>query len=238
MFQEWARGRSIRIVLASRIGCLGLTTEPVSGQSAADPCLTWSAKVQARLLGTPSLRAVFFVSHEDSAGFLTGQGHPRSGALNQASKEAMETWARFRDAGVRTAVIEHAPGTGSAADQGLDCLAISDDADDPCAFPRSRLPGPDALTALAQDHPELTTYIPTSSYFCDEDTCHTTIGGVVAYYAGSHISTTYVRTLAPYLGQVVGDVAGLPALTAPPVDDGQTTTTAGQVRTAPSRLDW
>jgi peptidoglycan/LPS O-acetylase OafA/YrhL len=237
MFQEWARGRSIRVVLASRLGCLGLVTEPVSGQSSGDPCLTWSAKVQARLLSTPSLRAVFFVSHEDSASFLTGQSHPPLAALDQASQEAMETWTRFRDVGVRTAVIEHAPGTGSDDDQGLGCLAVSDDADDPCAFPRSRLPGPDVLTALAQDHPELTTYIPTASYFCDEDTCHTTIGGVVAYYAGSHISTTYVRTLAPYLGQIIGEVADLPTSTAPPADGGQTTTTAARVRTGPSPLD-
>jgi peptidoglycan/LPS O-acetylase OafA/YrhL len=237
MFQEWAQGRSIRIVLASRVGCLGLTTEPVSGQSTGDPCLAWSALVQARLLGIPSLRAVFFVSHEDSAAFVTGQSHPGSSVLDQASQEVMETWTRFSDVGVRTAVIEHAPGPGTNAEEGLECLVISDQADDPCAFPRSRLPEPDAVTALAQDHPELTTYIPTSSYFCDEDTCHTTIGGVVAYYAGSHISTTYVRTLTPYLGQVVGDVAGLPMPTAPPVDGGQTTTTAGQVTRTPSRLD-
>jgi peptidoglycan/LPS O-acetylase OafA/YrhL len=238
MLQEWAKGRRIRILLASRVGCLGLTTDAVSGQSADDPCLAWSSRVQARLLDTPGLRAVFFVSHEDSAVYLTGQSHPSPTAVDEASTQVMGTWERFRSAGVRTAVIEHAPGTGALDDQGLDCLAMSDDNDDPCAFPRSRLPGPDALTALAQDHPGLTTYIPTSPYFCDEETCHTTIGGVVAYYAGSHISTTYVRTLAPYLGQVVGDVVGLPALTAPHADDGQTTTTAGRVRTGPSRLDW
>ena len=36
--------------------------------------------------------------------------------------------------------------------------------------------------------------------YCDATTCYTVIGGVVVYADNNHVSNTYARTLAPYLG--------------------------------------
>ena len=38
-----------------------------------------------------------------------------------------------------------------------------------------------------------------TSSFCDPKTCYSTIGGVIAYFDRSHMTTTFARTLAPYL---------------------------------------
>lgn len=38
-----------------------------------------------------------------------------------------------------------------------------------------------------------------TEYFCSNGTCPAVIGGVPVFFDGSHMSTTYARTLAPYL---------------------------------------
>src|SRR5699024_9622848 len=36
---------------------------------------------------------------------------------------------------------------------------------------------------------------------CTDDRCPAVVGGVIAYFDGSHISATFARTLAPYLAE-------------------------------------
>ena len=76
MVQKWADGRQTRILLAARTDCLGLTTTPVTGQAADDPCVSWSRRVLDRLLRIEDLSLVVFATHLRSAEFLTGQVHP------------------------------------------------------------------------------------------------------------------------------------------------------------------
>jgi len=44
-------------------------------------------------------------------------------------------------------------------------------------------------------------------YFCIDGTCPAVIGGVVAYFDGSHITATYARTLAAPLGRELDTAA-------------------------------
>jgi hypothetical protein len=46
-------------------------------------------------------------------------------------------------------------------------------------------------------------YQPLSQFFCDAARCHAVIGGEVVYYDAHHLTTTYSRSLAPYLGAAV-----------------------------------
>jgi hypothetical protein len=43
-------------------------------------------------------------------------------------------------------------------------------------------------------------YIPLTRYFCDARKCHAVIGGVVVYFDSHHMTTTYSRSLARYIG--------------------------------------
>ena len=45
--------------------------------------------------------------------------------------------------------------------------------------------------------------VETADLFCDAETCYSVIGGVVAYADNNHMSGTYARSIAPYLGDRV-----------------------------------
>jgi hypothetical protein len=68
---------------------------------------------------------------------------------------------------------------------------------------RSDVVRPTLPATLAQRHPGLATYLPLDQYFCDATMCHALIGGVVVYFDAHHMTTTFSRSLAPYLGPEV-----------------------------------
>ena len=47
-------------------------------------------------------------------------------------------------------------------------------------------------------------------YVCDADTCHTVIGGLVVYFDDHHLTASFSRSLAPYLGAAVQEALGAP----------------------------
>jgi SGNH domain (fused to AT3 domains) len=100
------------------------------------------------------------------------------------------------------------PGMRPLADP--DCLAQSKARYDPCARDRASVVRPSLLATVAQQHPDVATYVPLTQYFCDAAKCHAVIGGVVVYFDSHHMTRTYSRSLARYLG---ADVAA--AMSAP-----------------------
>ena len=211
--RQWAADRPIRILLAARTGCLGLSGRPVSGQPADDPCPIWSGKVLSRLLAMDDLSAVVFSDHPDAAVFMTGQTRPGPRALAQAEAGVLRTLRSLRRAGVATAVVEGPPGhpTGSAPE----CIAISTARYDPCGVPREQLAPRSLLIRTAAGHPALTKVIPLTRYLCDKTTCHVTVGGVVVYKDEQHLTGTFARTLArplaPALRSLLGEVRERPS---------------------------
>ena len=69
------------------------------------------------------------------------------------------------------------------------------------------------MTALAQRNPQLVSYLPLTQFFCDASKCHGLIGGVVVYFDSHHLTTTYWRSLARYLGAEVAGVLTKPQAT-------------------------
>jgi hypothetical protein len=113
----------------------------------------------------------------------------------------LRTWRLFKTAGIRVIVTEDVPGMRPSSDP--TCIAASRRATDPCAVRRSAVVRPTLTTALAQENPDLAGYIPLDQYFCDARLCHALIGGIVVYYDSHHMTTTYSRTLGPYLGSAI-----------------------------------
>ena len=89
-----------------------------------------------------------------------------------------------------------------------ECIARSTAHDDPCALPRSAVVVPNLLTNLARSNPRLARYLPLDQYFCDPARCHALIGGVVVYFDSHHLTTTFSRSLARYLGDEVAHALG------------------------------
>jgi peptidoglycan/LPS O-acetylase OafA/YrhL len=197
MLVEWTRGHHVQILLAARTDCLGVATvgppTPVPG-----PCAGWASKVRSSLLRVQSLSVVLFASHEQSAAYLTGEQEPDRLVARRARQDILETLGSYQRAGVPTIVVKHAPTIDHAS--APECIALSEDADDPCSRPRGPSTHVDFLSSVAWHHPRTTAFLSMDRLFCDDERCHETIGGVVAYCDDHHISAMYARTLAPYLG--------------------------------------
>ena len=195
----YGRQHGWKILVATEIDCMGLSTTPVVGQ-VSDGCMAWSAAVQHTLLTMNNLTGVIFASHIDAQQYLAGLGASRA-AVAQARQHVLTAWARFRQRGIPVLVTGDVPGMRPTIDP--ECIAQSQASNDPCAVPRSTVVKPNLLTRLAQQHPELATYVPLTRYFCDAHTCHALIGGVVVYFDAHHLTDTYSRSLAPYLGSQI-----------------------------------
>jgi hypothetical protein len=194
-----------RILLAAKIDCMGLATAPVGAQTADDPCVRWSAALQRRLLSMPHLDAVIFASHIGARTYLAG-ADPTPREIRTAQERVLETWSALARRGVRVIVTEDVPGMRPDADP--ECIARSRARYDPCAVDRDSVVRTNFLTELARHHRQLVHYEPVTRFFCDASRCHGLIGGVVVYYDSHHLTTTYSRSLAPYLGRDIDAVLG------------------------------
>jgi peptidoglycan/LPS O-acetylase OafA/YrhL len=192
----YGRAHGWRVLLAAHTDCLGLTTRPVGGLHPGSACLAWSAQLQQQLLRMPGLGAVVFASHRDAATYLAGDGAGPA-ALAAAGDDVLRTWTALHARGIPVLVAEDVPGMRPRS--GPECVAL-EAGDDPCALPRAQVVRPNLVSDLAQRHPELVGYLPMTRYFCDPARCHSLIGGVVVYTDSHHLTTTYSRSLARYLG--------------------------------------
>ena len=200
----YGRQHRWKILVATEIDCMGLTTQPVGDLTGGDGCLAWSAAVQHRLLTTSGLNAVIFASHVDARDYMAGLNASAS-AVRAASAQAVQAWRTLTAHGVTVIVTGDVPGMRPAADP--DCLAQSTVAVDPCSVPRNAVVRSNLMTRLAQQHPGLARYLPLTPYFCDQR-CHAIIGGVVVYYDSHHMTDTFSRSLAPYLGVQLASLIG------------------------------
>lgn len=104
-----------------------------------------------------------------------------------------ETIDKLLASGKRIFVIRDAP-TGSKPD----CLAVNDNYGTKCDLEREAALTVDPLyeAALSYDTQKVGA-LDLSHRFCDEEVCHTVIGGLVVRYDTNHLTNTYVKTLTP-----------------------------------------
>jgi peptidoglycan/LPS O-acetylase OafA/YrhL len=196
----YAQQHGWQIVVATRIDCLGLMTTAVSQDGASPNCLSWSSAVQQRLLALPHLDAVVFPGYAFTDKFTTGR-HPTAQESQDRQRQVLSLWSAFAAHHTRVIVTDDVPGMRPTSDP--ECIAQSAAAYDPCAVDRSSVVAPNPITRLAQANPGLATYLPLTRYFCDATRCHGLIGGVVVYFDSHHLTTTYSRSLARYLGDAL-----------------------------------
>ncbi|HET6818552.1 MAG TPA: acyltransferase family protein [Mycobacteriales bacterium] len=206
--QLYGQRHGWQILVATRINCLGLITTPVVNGTGASPnCLNWSRLVLQRLLSTPHLDAVVFPSYRYADQFLEGMNGSAT-AVAATRQRVLATWSRLVAHGIRVIVPGDVPGMRPVIDP--QCLAQSRTRYDPCAVRRSSVVRPNITFSLALAHPELATAIPLTQYFCDQVKCHALIGGVVVYFDSHHLTSTYSRSLARYLGAAVASALSAP----------------------------
>jgi peptidoglycan/LPS O-acetylase OafA/YrhL len=110
----------------------------------------------------------------------------------------------WSDAGTNVLVLRDTPFPRATIPAVPEC--VTENPVDPaaCEGKRSEWLKPDPLVEAARGLPGIRT-ADLSEYLCTKTMCPGVIGGVVAYFDGSHLTSTFVRTLTPYLEPVVVD---------------------------------
>lgn len=200
----YAEQHGWQIVVAARIDCLGLMTTSVASDGASPSCLRWSAAVQRHLLTMPHLDAVVFAGYRYTDAFTVGK-RPSAQQERERQQQVLAFWSALAKHGTRAVVTDDVPGT-----RPVDTPTCIDRSrgDDPCSVPRSDVVAANPITDLADANPRLATHVQLTQYFCDAQRCHALIGGVVVYFDSHHLTTSYSRSLARYLGDAVAAAMG------------------------------
>ncbi|MFD1213801.1 acyltransferase family protein [Arthrobacter sp. GCM10027362] len=112
--------------------------------------------------------------------------------------------ARWEESGTNLLVLRDTPYPKPFIQSIPDCVA--ENADDPaqCSGSREEWLKPDPLVKAAEDlHSTRVKVADLTRYICRDDACYGVNGGLVTYFDGSHMTTAYARTMAPYLRQHV-----------------------------------
>ena len=127
-----------------------------------------------------------------------------------ASDEALvegyaSTLRKLRSTGAEVALIEDVPRPPRDMPE---CVYRSLQGLKECAFPRGEALDYPPINARAAEKVEGVRLIDPTPVLCPEKTCPAVIGDALVYRNGSHITPTYARTIAPWLGERLPEPAG------------------------------
>jgi peptidoglycan/LPS O-acetylase OafA/YrhL len=197
-----AEERNWRIDVAGRAGCHWTARTPTSlAPQAKVRCEAWIHEVDGLVAKrSPQLDAIL-VTHSAKM--------PVEQAPGESAREAriaglVEAWARRSDFSVPVIAIRDNP--AFEPDQfayARDVLPCIDEyratADAACSRERSHVLLDDGHAAAVIRDPSAH-LVDLTSFYCVGAVCPPVIGNVVVYRDGSHLTATYARSLAPYLG--------------------------------------
>jgi hypothetical protein len=193
--QRLVQEKQVTADLFTAGGCDWATGRPpIVTKSLADACTTMRGRLSDLLLRTA--RDYDFIVTTSWVGLLHGAGQAHVDSIVQA-------WKPVARQGVPIVAVRDNPfGGATAAANPNTCLArvAVADANDKCSLHRDTNldnvfdPYRPAVQRTPNAH-----YVDMTRFYCSGDVCPAVIGGVNVYRDNSHVSTTYARTLAPYL---------------------------------------
>ncbi len=203
--EQLAEQNHWKLVTMLHATCAWTATTLVDETTGGDyqDCQRWGAAVLDRLVGPGRPDAVV-----TTARLARSAAHPDSDEQSTSDIAAGMTqyWARLADAGISIVPIRETP----ELDRNVpDCLSGRSEVT-VCSRPvaeaiSARTPITEASSASTGVR-----VVDMNSLICGTETCQPVVGNVVVYRDSHHLTNSYSRTLAPYLGQKLA--AGVPAL--------------------------
>jgi hypothetical protein len=194
--QEVARQRGWRLYALLKGSCPLTQAIRVMDPASAASCRTWNDAVQAWLAGHPGVTEVIVTASSKNG------VEPDPGLTWQATaaRGYLRAWDRLPGTVGRIVVLRDVPRprpdvvtcAQDAVSAGRAVRTCGRSAD------QALLTDPQvSAVAQADRKPEL---IDLSRYFCAAGYCSPEVGGAFVYRDGHHLTATFARTLAPYLG--------------------------------------
>jgi hypothetical protein len=135
------------------------------------------------------------------------QSAPPGEAATAGYSTYLQRWA---EKGTNILVIRDTPYPKGANIPSIpDCIAENDEQPDACSGKRQSWlkadPLADAAAQLGIDNVKVADF---SDLVCRQDRCYGVNGGLVTYFDGSHLTTTYARTLSPFIEDEIESLVG------------------------------
>ncbi len=169
------------------------TRQAFPTEAGTEACLAWADETTSAVVADEP--DVVLYTNRISVG-AAGRSFEDSGDLYSEGMESV--LRRWDTAGLPVLVLRDTP----APDDSIpDCLAQHPDDLSACDGPRAEwVPEDQSESAVRRiDSPRIT-FLDLNDHICPTRTCRAVIGGVVAYFDGSHLTATYASTLDRYLG--------------------------------------
>lgn len=200
--EQIAKSRHWRITTYLASSCTAADLpQKFESKGSTSGCTKWTRKITAAVAK----------ARPDLIVFTNRTGHPALGETSIDASVAKYT-AGFRKSldsisstGTPVVVIRDTPiPVDGGIDSVPDCLALHGDDRAACSGPRSVwLPADPSIAAAHQLANRGVTVADLTDAFCDKTTCWGAIGGVIVYFDGHHLTSTYSRTLAPRLNRIL-----------------------------------
>ncbi len=200
--QELAKTRGWTITTFLLDRCNGTVTVPLDFDTSAKTagCADYARYVEERT--TSGEFDAVIVSERQSAAIKGKSFDDSEGELVESQKEMLQAW---KSADVPALVIRDTPFPGAEEKVIPDCVAADLDDLTACDAPASAWEWMDPLATAAESFPDSAAVLDPTPWFCPDGQCHAVIGGVVVYFDGSHITSTYARTLTPYIARFLDE---------------------------------
>jgi peptidoglycan/LPS O-acetylase OafA/YrhL len=203
-YDKIARDRGWRIDVAGRGGCYWTTAEQVvDNPSTADACRSWRRSVGEHVGGATDLDAIVVTNSR--------LGPPVADVPGQSAEQAtadgmVAAWdARPSPGEIPVIAIGDNPEVSAKT---IACVEQNGlEGADVCAIPLGTATRAFDAQRLATASAVNAHFIDTTALYCVQTMCPAVAGGVIVYRdETSHLTATYVRTIADYLGEQIGSL--------------------------------
>jgi hypothetical protein len=203
-YEQIARANHWQIDVAGHRGCYWTAAVQLQDvQSLVSDCEAWKRNLNAYLMQHSEYDAIITTYDYGLSTVMAPSGMSQDQAIVDGLVRA---WKPLAARGTKIIAINDNPQAGSGH---ADCVVkYRLAAAQACAVPRS-----DALGAFNGLRPAVTAtagarFVDLTDYYCTQVNCPAVIGNVVVYRDRDHLTATYVRTLAPYLGAALAKALG------------------------------
>ncbi|GAA4690772.1 acyltransferase family protein [Nocardioides conyzicola] len=195
-FQLLAKQHDWHVVTYTKSACPFVTIETSMNGDVYQTCREWTDNVMAKLTG-PGHPDVVVTVGQRSEGVVGGSDGDLELSGDAMQQALVDTWGELDRAGVKVISLADTPQTF------MDVYACVDEHSDDltaCTYDRDRgIAASGAPTQEAAAKKADVPFIDLTDFICPTSTCAPVIGNVLVYRQGSHITKTYIETLAPRL---------------------------------------
>ncbi|MFE7508164.1 acyltransferase family protein [Promicromonospora sp. NPDC057488] len=164
---------------------------PDDGEQTAGPvpppsCVAWNERALAAL-----------VAARPDVVVVVGSRTYEDGAPEEVLPGQVGAWRALADAGIRVVTVRDNPRFEWFVPECLDRADVPED----CARPRAEQLAAVSPVPTAPGVPATAVHLDLSDAVCGPEVCEPVVGNVLVYRDDDHLTSTYVRTLAPVVGR-------------------------------------